>query len=78
MIELIEGELRSAGTPPAVVAHADSELQAVRDALLWARSGDLLLLPLHARRNEVLELLMGLEESGWRPGSPLPEAEGAR
>jgi len=44
----------------------------VRDALAWSRPGDLLLLPLHTHRDEVLDLLSSLVERGWCPGEELP------
>jgi hypothetical protein len=47
-------------------------MQAVRDALEWSRPGDLLLLPLHTHRDEVLAFLSSLAESGWLPGEELP------
>lgn len=51
------------------------EAQAVREALAWARPGDLLVLPIHepSRRDVVVALLDTLQNSGWRAGDPLPE-----
>jgi len=57
MVALIDAELRRLGVPPERVAHADSELEAARLALDWAQPGDLLLLLLHAQRDEVLTML---------------------
>ena len=50
------------------------EAQASREALAWARAGDLLVLPVHelARRDEVVALLDRLQAEGWRAGAPLP------
>jgi UDP-N-acetylmuramyl tripeptide synthase len=69
---LVYDELLALGAPEGIFAHADSELDAVREALAWAREGDLVLLPVHAQRDEVLALMEKLELGGWRAGSPLP------
>jgi UDP-N-acetylmuramyl tripeptide synthase len=51
-----------------------SELDAVRAALAWAHSGDVLVLPVHARaaRNEVVALIERMRLHGWRAGQALP------
>ncbi|HVT58269.1 MAG TPA: Mur ligase family protein [Thermoanaerobaculia bacterium] len=54
---LLAGELRRLGAPAESIGHAPSELDAVRQALVWAQPGDLLLLLVHTQRAEVLELL---------------------
>jgi UDP-N-acetylmuramyl tripeptide synthase len=69
---VIEEELVRLGAPPGCVSRAPSELDAVREALAWARAGDVLALFLHSQRDEGLELLDRLAASGWRPGRPLP------
>ena len=69
---LLEAELRRLGAGPETVVRCGLELDAVRDALLWARPGDLLLLPLHEHRDEALALIEQLRESDWRPGQVLP------
>jgi hypothetical protein len=51
---------------------ADSEMLGVREALAWARDGDLLLLPVQGDRDATLRLLRHLEETGWQPGDALP------
>jgi UDP-N-acetylmuramyl tripeptide synthase len=50
------------------------EAQAAREALAWARAGDLLVLPVHepARRDEVVALLDALQAAGWKAGQALP------
>ncbi len=58
---LIEEELRGAGFPADRISHAFSELEAVSQALEWARPGDFLVLPVHGERREVLELLKAME-----------------
>lgn len=63
---LLEDELLRLGMPAAGLEHADSELDAARRALAWARAGDLLVLLVHKHRDEVLELIRTAS-----PGSPL-------
>jgi UDP-N-acetylmuramyl tripeptide synthase len=69
---ILEGELLAGGAPAAQIVHAESEIEGVRDALRWARPGDLLVLPTHAARDEVLALIETLARSDWRAGDPLP------
>ena len=45
-----------------------TELAAVRDALAWAREGDLLLLTVHQDRPQVFALIERLRAAGWRAG----------
>jgi cyanophycin synthetase len=71
---LIEAELRRAGADEGGLSRWESELEAVRAALAWAREGDLLLLTTHAQREEVIALMEQLAASEWRPGSPLSQA----
>ncbi|HEV2855280.1 MAG TPA: Mur ligase family protein [Thermoanaerobaculia bacterium] len=54
---ILEDELLRLGAPPESVTRTDSELEAVREALGWARPGDLLVLLVHTQRDEVLRLL---------------------
>jgi UDP-N-acetylmuramyl tripeptide synthase len=61
------------GVPDGVVSTAPSEIDAVREALAWARAGDLLLLPTHVSKPEVGALLERLKETGWEAGQALPE-----
>ena len=70
---LLEAELRRLGAGPETVAPCGLELDAVRDALAWARPGDLLLLPLHEHRDEALALFERLRAAGWQPGQALPD-----
>lgn len=70
---LLADELRARGAARSTLVLAPSELAAVRDALAWARPGDLLLLVSHEERTAVLALLDRLRASSWRPGTPLPE-----
>ncbi|MCB1032913.1 MAG: Mur ligase [Acidobacteria bacterium] len=69
---LLAEELQRLGAPAESLSFAASELEAVREALLWAREGDLLLLVSHVARSEVLALLQTLAAEGWTPERPLP------
>ena len=61
------------GAPEAAFVRCESELEAVRAALEWAREGDLLILTTHAQRDQVIGLLEGLRKVGWKPGEPVAE-----
>lgn len=54
---ILVDELLRLGTPPESVTQTDTELEAVREALNWARPGDLLVLLVHTQRDEVMRLL---------------------
>ncbi|HEX5720780.1 MAG TPA: cyanophycin synthetase, partial [Thermoanaerobaculia bacterium] len=54
---ILEAELLRLGAPAASLVHAADDPDAVRKALGWARPGDLLVLLVHTRRAEVLEIL---------------------
>ncbi len=69
---LLADELRRLGLPPEVITSPGSELESTREALEWARPGDLLVLTVHDDRRSVLRLLQELMETSWRPGEPLP------
>jgi cyanophycin synthetase len=68
---LMADELRRAGLPEGAISTPGTEIPAVREALLWARPGDLLVLTLHQERRRVQELLETLRSRGWRAGEPL-------
>ena len=70
---ILEAELRRLGAPEAAFVRCESELEAVRAALEWAREGDLLILTTHAQRDQVIGLLEGLRKVGWKPGEPVAE-----
>jgi UDP-N-acetylmuramyl tripeptide synthase len=50
-------EFRAAGAGDAVLSRHESELDAVRAALDWARPGDVILLTVHEHRGDVMALL---------------------
>ena len=54
---ILVDEFLRLGAPPESVTRTDSELEAVREALSWARPGDLLVLLVHTQRDEVMALL---------------------
>ena len=57
---LLEDELRRLGAASGAVGaviRAEDDPEAVRKALAWARPGDLIVLLVHTRRDEVLEIL---------------------
>ena len=62
------------GIAGAAISTPGTEMPAVREALGWARPGDLLVLTLHQERRRVEELLEALRDAGWKAGEPLPEA----
>jgi cyanophycin synthetase len=70
---LMADELRRAGLPETAISTPGTEIPAVREALGWARPGDLLVLTLHQDRRGVLEMLEGLRARGWAAGEPLPD-----
>ena len=72
---ILFGALRAAGMPADRLPVCLDEAEAAREALQWARPGDLLVLPVHepARRDAVVALLDRLRTEGWRAGQALPE-----
>jgi cyanophycin synthetase len=70
---LLADEFTRLGTPASSISRALNELDGVRDALTWARPGDLLVLAVHQDRRQVLGLFDRLDTSGWRAGEPLPD-----
>ena len=73
---ILRDALHAAGMPLDALPVCLDEALATRQALAWAREGDLLVLPVHepARRDAVVALLVRLQADGWRAGEPLPEA----
>ena len=70
---LLADEFSRLGTPASSISHAVNEIDGVRDALAWARPGDLLVLAVHQDRQQVLGLFEQLHSAGWRAGDPLPD-----
>jgi UDP-N-acetylmuramyl tripeptide synthase len=71
---LLKRALAMAGVGDAALADAPDEEAAVRLALSWARTGDVIVLPLHTREGRAsgLALIDALRRSGWSAGQPLP------
>jgi cyanophycin synthetase len=61
---ILEDELRRLGAPAASLVRAADDPEAVRKALAWAQPEDLVLLLVHTRRAEVLEILSQASPSG--------------
>ena len=57
--KILRAELERLGLPDSALASADSEVEAARRALEWARPGDVLAFPIHSRaaRTAVLSML---------------------
>jgi hypothetical protein len=72
---LLMDELRRRGMPAEAVSFPGSEIAAVRHALEWARPGDLLVLPIHQDRAEVLALIEQLRREGWKAGETVRSEE---
>jgi cyanophycin synthetase len=72
--DLMADELIGLGMAPESVSRPGGEVAAVRDALAWARPGDVLLLTLHQDRPAVMALLERLRAEGWRAGQAVPGA----
>lgn len=72
---LIREEVR-ATCPRVEVVDAADDLEAVRSALEWCADGDLLVLAVHAQRDEVIGWLASLDRMRWRPGRALPPPAG--
>ena len=70
---LLADEFTRLGMPASSISSATSELDGVRDALIWARPGDLLVLAVHQDRRQVLGLIDRLDSTGWKVGEPLPD-----
>ena len=54
---ILEAELLHLGARREAIAHAATELEAVQQALAWARPGDLLVLLVHLQRDAAMALL---------------------
>jgi UDP-N-acetylmuramyl tripeptide synthase len=70
---ILAATLRASGCDADALPVCLDEGLAAREALQWARPGDLLVLPIHepAQRDAVVALLDRLRDDGWRAGRPL-------
>jgi UDP-N-acetylmuramyl tripeptide synthase len=71
---MIEREMLRMGARAESLVLCESEMGAVRAALLWAEEGDLLLLTTHEERDQVIALLERLAGAEWKPGRSLIDA----
>jgi cyanophycin synthetase len=74
--QVIREELLRLGIADAALPVRLREADAAREALGWARIGDVLVLPVHSldAKTEVAGLLDTLQGGGWCPGDALPPA----
>ncbi len=70
---LLADEFTRLGTPASSISQAPSEIAGVRQALAWARPGDLLVMAVHQDRRQIMGLFSQLDSAGWQVGRPLPE-----
>jgi len=70
---VLRDELLRRGVNAGALAYRSDELDAARDALAWARAGDVIVLPIHMAeaRAAVHTLLNALESAGWCAGQLL-------
>ncbi len=54
---VLEAELQALGAPMSMIERVETEAEATRTALAWAQEGDLLILLVHEKREEVLRVL---------------------
>ena len=75
--QVIRDALLRHGMPESALPVRLREADAAREALTWARAGDVLALPVHSldAKAEVAGLLDILQAGGWQPGQALPAAE---
>jgi cyanophycin synthetase len=69
---LLADEFSRLGAPDTAISRVGPDLEGVREALAWARPGDLLVLAVHQDRRAVLGLLSRLTATDWHAGDPLP------
>ena len=71
---ILAARLIERGIPDDHLLTLLDEAQAASVLIGWARSGDVIALPVHGTRARatIVALLDELERSGWQPGTPLP------
>ena len=74
-VTILRDELLAHGMTDDAIALSTDEIQATRTMLEWARSGDVLVLPIHGKyaRKDISAWLDRLGQSNWRPGQPLTD-----
>ena len=70
---ILAATLRASGMDAGSLPVCLDETRAAREALQWARPGDLLVLPIHepGHRDTVVALLDRLRAESWHAGQPL-------
>ena len=71
---ILREQLQHDGVSADAIIDCLDEVTAVRDLLVWAQPGDVLVLPTHgvAARSKIRDLLSELQTQGWQAGRPLP------
>ncbi len=74
--DILRAQLLHDGIGENVIDTMLDEAAAARELIAWARINDVVALPMHGTRarSAVIGLLDLLEQSGWQPGLPLPDA----
>jgi UDP-N-acetylmuramyl tripeptide synthase/very-short-patch-repair endonuclease len=69
---LLRDALHAQGVDDRCIVDCLDEAEAARNALAWARAGDVVVLPIHSSgvRDEISGLLDGLLARNWRAGEP--------
>ncbi len=70
--QVLEAELHALGVRPDQIERVETEVDAARSALAWAEAGDLLILLVHEKRDQVTALLDEIRRSSWRVGTEVP------
>ncbi len=73
LTHVLRDELLLLGMKATQVQEVEGEREAVRQAMAWAKGGDLLVCPVHAEREAVHSWLEVLAATGWRAGDPVPD-----
>ncbi|HEX7337822.1 MAG TPA: Mur ligase family protein [Gemmatimonadales bacterium] len=71
---LLSDEFTRLGVDDAAITRVGRDVEGVRQALAWARPGDLLIMAVHQDRSEIMALLGRLQAAEWRAGQALPAA----
>jgi cyanophycin synthetase len=69
--DILADEFTRLGLPDRALSRGGPEIAAVREALEWARPGDLLVLAVHEDRRGVIALFDRLMAARWQAGDPL-------
>lgn len=71
---VIAEELQALGLAADSIGHVEREIDALTQALAWAKDGDLVIMLTHEDRDAVLGTIERLRQSGWRPGAVVTPA----